>query len=225
MNIINIYNNTYINRAHPGHLNVHQTNQLHKTIKFIKIILKTNNYNLQTLLNDDLVHETLTDMNDKNYCNELKKQAINEFIYKKDILRYLRARDFNIKKTLKMFIENIKWRSDFIDKEYKISEFRVIGEFHKNGGFYHCGKDKDGRPVIILKAKVLFPRLIEDTMDVVYFFVYYMERFVQYTEQCGFTEFTAIADLEGFSVRQNFSLSMSKVLANLLQNHYPERYF
>ena len=139
------------------------------------------------------------------------------------LLRFLRAREFNVKKAAKMLREDIAWRRDFVGKKYRLTDFPTLVRFHNDGLVRYGGQAADGRPIVVLVGRHFFPRQVTDTMEVVYFFIYYMEKLVRFTEECGFTEFTAIGDLEGWSIRHNFSLSVSKVLAGLLQTHYPER--
>lgn len=66
------------------------------------------------------------------------------------LLRFLRARDFNVEKALHMLKDTIQWRQDNnvddILKEYKAPH--VIQNYFP-GGWHHF--DKDGRPIYILR--------------------------------------------------------------------------
>jgi hypothetical protein len=42
-------------------------------------------------------------------------------------------------------------------------------------------------------------------------------------EKAGVTDYTVVADLNGFSPSKNFSLAMVKLMIGILQNNYPER--
>ena len=59
-------------------------------------------------------------------------------------------------------------------------------------------------------------------MQLVYFFVFYVDQLCLRAEEIGQETFVTIADLEGFSMA-NFSLTYIKVIVSILQNHYPER--
>lgn len=142
------------------------------------------------------------------------------------LLRFLRARDFNIKKTSKMLQEHIEWREDFPEgRPYSIEEFPTPHTFFLNHLAYVGGFDKGGRPLIILNANRSFPRKIKDMGEIVYFFVCYMDALCRFCAEHGCYEITAIADLKGFSISKNFSLSMTKILAALFQDQYPETLF
>lgn len=66
------------------------------------------------------------------------------------LLRFLRARDFNVEKALHMLQESLKWRSDNniddILTEYSMPSV-ILNHFP--GGWHH--QDKDGRPLYILR--------------------------------------------------------------------------
>jgi hypothetical protein len=93
---------------------------------------------------------------------------------------------------------------------------------HEEGAIRLAGKSKDGRPVIMAQARYYWPKLVEDNIQIVYFFTFYVDAICKMAEDAGHETFFAIADLEGFSMA-NFSLSQMKLAIGILQNHYPER--
>ena len=93
---------------------------------------------------------------------------------------------------------------------------------HEAGAIRLAGKAKDGRPVVMIQARYYWPRLIEDNIQIVYFFTFYVDAVCRMAEQAGQETFFAISDLEGFSMA-NFSLQQIKIAISILQNHYPER--
>lgn len=90
------------------------------------------------------------------------------------------------------------------------------------GAIHMTGKSKLGNPVISVLARAYNPKLVEDNIQIVYFFVFYIDALCRMAEQAGQETFFGIFDLEGFST-SNFSLSQIKMVISILQNHYPER--
>ena len=93
---------------------------------------------------------------------------------------------------------------------------------HEEGAIRLAGRAKDGRPVVMVQARYYWPKLIEDNIQIVYFFQFYVDAICRMSEEVGQETFYAIADLEGFSMA-NFSLAQIKIAISILQNHYPER--
>jgi hypothetical protein len=93
---------------------------------------------------------------------------------------------------------------------------------HEEGAIRLAGKARDGRPVVMVQARYYWPKLVEDNIQIVYFFTFYVDNVCRMAEAVGQETFYAIADLEGFSMA-NFSLSQMKIAISILQNHYPER--
>jgi len=139
------------------------------------------------------------------------------------LLRFLRARQFDVNKSISMMQADLAWRREFENHLFKASECPSLVEFAKNGLLYLAGNDKDGRPVLVMNMAKFYPREVKDLNEVVMFWVSYVHRLTQACEKAGHTDYTIIADLIGFSPSQNFSLALIKVLINILQNFYPER--
>jgi CRAL/TRIO domain len=93
---------------------------------------------------------------------------------------------------------------------------------HEEGAIRLAGKARDGRPVVMVQARYYWPKLVEDNIQIVYFFTFYVDGVCRMSETAGHETFYAIADLEGFSM-SNFSLAQIKIAISILQNHYPER--
>jgi len=140
----------------------------------------------------------------------------------KHLLRFMRAREFNIKKAMKMVIEDVEWRREIAGRKMSLSSFPKVAEFVQNGLVRLIGKDKDGRALLVVRPAALFPRKVPDMMEFVNFFIFYVESLVKYVDSLGFTEFTAIGDMKGWSLSENFSLPVSQLLAQILQDHFPE---
>jgi len=139
-----------------------------------------------------------------------------------ELLRFLRAREFNLKKAMKMVLDDVEWRREVAGRKLSFQTFPRIAAFAKNRLVRLAGKDKDGRPVLVLRSGEMFPRKVPDIMEVVNFFIFYVEHLKKYVDSLGFSEFVAIADMKGWSLSENFSLPVSQILAQMLQDHYPE---
>ena len=96
-------------------------------------------------------------------------------------------------------------------------------KFAGTGALYRAGFDKEGRPVIVTLLARVFPREVTDLQEIARFWVAYVDYLNNECEKAGSTDYTAIADLAGFSPSKNFSLALSKVLIDILQKYYPER--
>ncbi|KAJ7663010.1 CRAL-TRIO domain-containing protein [Mycena rosella] len=72
------------------------------------------------------------------------------------MLRFLRARKFDLAKAKEMFIDNEKWRKDFgvdeIVKNFDFPELPIVDKYYPQ--YYHKN-DKDGRPVYIERLGLL----------------------------------------------------------------------
>ena len=80
------------------------------------------------------------------------KTPKNKILEDGNLLRYLRARDFNLKKSLKMLQEDLYWRSELDDVTFSAhADFEAGLAMHNDGLIKLVGKDKRNRPVTLLK--------------------------------------------------------------------------
>lgn len=177
-----------------------------------------------------------------------QEQVLRDFIYEiknkglfcperhniHTLLRFLRARDFDLKKTLAMFTECEKWRKeenvDDIYKNFKYTEEEEVSKIYPK--FYH-NVDLQGRPIYVeqfskLDVKKLFKITTEERLLKNFILDYEItinERFPYCSNAAGHhveTGFT-IMDLKNVGIRQ-FSkcFEFIKMTSKIASNYYPE---
>ncbi|XP_014770135.1 SEC14-like protein 5 isoform X1 [Octopus bimaculoides] len=148
------------------------------------------------------------------------------------ILRFLRARQFNIEKAREMLVHSLAWRKlhniDHLLDNYRPSQ--VIQKYYPGGWHF---SDNDGRPIYILRlgqmdVKGLMKAVGEETVlkHVIAVNEEGVQRAAAATEQLGYpvSGCTWIMDLENLSMRHLWRPGIKALLRiiEIVQANYPE---
>ena len=136
------------------------------------------------------------------------------------MLRFLRARKYNVPDTLKMFFEALHWRKTVeIRTVLEQGESALKQELVDAQMYFIWGQDNEGRPVIIFNVGNFLPtHSKEDTELFKKYIIYHMESARLFVGEKGVM---TLADLSTFG-RKNIDLDFAKVFAEIFQNYYPE---
>lgn len=132
------------------------------------------------------------------------------------ILRYLRARNWNVKKATKMLKATLKWRSEYKPEEIQWDEVAHEAETGK----VYCANynDRHGRTVIVMRPCRQNSKTVKGQIR---YLVYCMENAILNLPPDQESMIWLI-DFKDFDM-SNISLKATKETAHVLQEHYPER--
>jgi len=154
------------------------------------------------------------------------------------LIRYLRARKWDLQAAEAMIRGTARWRHEFRFADLKAGAFKdTVALENATGKLYARGYDRHGRPVFYMK-----PRL-ENTFSpvgVVVHLVYCMERAVscvdrreaEALERGDWTDdasagpvgkIALLVDFDGYSLSNAIPLRTASEVMTILQDHYPER--
>ncbi|XP_049811451.1 protein real-time isoform X1 [Schistocerca nitens] len=148
------------------------------------------------------------------------------------LLRFLRARDFNVEKAREMLSQSLIWRKkhqvDRILSEYQIPQ--VVQDYFP-GGWHHM--DKDGRPLYLLRlgqmdVKGLFKSVGEEGL--LKLTLHVCEEGLQLMEEATRTQgkpvstWSLLVDLEGLNMRHLWRPGVKALLRiiEIVEANYPE---
>lgn len=152
------------------------------------------------------------------------------------ILRFLKARNFNVSVAESMLRGYLTWRSDYrVDDICKVVRFPWISQLrHLYPHGYH-GVDRTGRPVYIERIGQVDITSVLDQVSLRWLISYWVQQY-EYLQQvilpscsiaagCRIQQNLTILDLSGLSYSRFFSSQFRNTLhylAKLSQNFYPE---
>ncbi|KAI9324994.1 CRAL-TRIO domain-containing protein [Obelidium mucronatum] len=132
------------------------------------------------------------------------------------LLRYLRAAKFDAAAAAAALARTLQWRREF--RPHAIRAADVEPEA-RNGKAFFSGFDRAARPVFVLNCAIT---LSTDPERYLRFILFNLERG---TALCphGVWQVCAIADVAGVGMFNQNPISVTTRLADIFQNHYPER--
>ena len=146
------------------------------------------------------------------------------------LLRYLVARNFDVKKAALMLQNTLKWRQDFGVKHIHTNAFmNVVAKENSTGKIYLRGYDEAGHIIMYMRPK------FENTNDHdgnLKHLVYNLERAIACMKQrhaesksseMPQEKLALLVDYDGYSLFNAPPMRTSNATLDILQNHYPER--
>lgn len=145
----------------------------------------------------------------------LTDDDIREWCTDACLVRYLRARNWDMKAAEKMIRETIAWRLEVKPQNLHCD---ACVEDPYSHSIRQVGWDKDGHPVFY---SVLAPRCVRHTEKNVIHLTWLLERTVR-NLPVGVSKWVWVIDLHGFKF-SDASPSQGKQSSKILSDHYPER--
>ncbi|KAK4363938.1 hypothetical protein RND71_015296 [Anisodus tanguticus] len=185
--------------------------------------------------------EDVRDAKEENVVYELHQQLLDMNLLPPihddyhTLLRFLKARDFNIEKTIQMWEEMLNWRKEYgadtILEDFHFEELEEVLQYYPQG--YH-GVDRDGRPVYIERLGQAHPNKLMRITTIDRYMKYHVQEFERALHEkfpaCSVAakkricSTTTILDVQGLGVK-NFTRTAAALLAAMAKvdnSYYPE---
>ncbi|KAG7285949.1 hypothetical protein NEMBOFW57_008245 [Staphylotrichum longicolle] len=182
----------------------------------------------------DRTHVFHEHLNDK--CTEGFRQRLWSFILADHpdvlVLRFLRARKWDVEKAVAMLVSALNWRHErrleddiirkgdsiALAKEQSADEKSFMAQYH-SGKAYVRGSDKERRPVFIIKVRLHDPKLQSpESMEM---FVLHNIETIRTMIRHPSEKACLIFDLTGFGMK-NMDFHVVKFLVQVFEARYPE---
>lgn len=173
------------------------------------------------------VHSALRSLNPKEteegFWNALRHDSPDNFM-----LRFIRARKWDVDNSLLMLAHSIEWRTNEsrVDQVLRASELGcleksqegVLKQF-RSGKCIIRGRDKKGRPVVIVRPR--FHHSSEQTFEEVEVFTLLLIEYARLMLTEPVDQCALIFDLKGFTMA-NMDYEPVKYMIKAFEAHYPE---
>eukprot|EP01135_Chromosphaera_perkinsii_P004372 Nk52_evm23s279 gene=Nk52_evmTU23s279 len=134
------------------------------------------------------------------------------------LLRFLRARDYNVKKSFALFVEAMEWRRKYLPGKITAEETKESASMGKQ---YRNGFDKEGNPTVYMWPA---REQGEDEDKRLRLSIYTLEKAIEtMSEEFGIERVNWIVDYTDFHGQNQTSLRKVKEFVKIFGDYYPER--